>query len=132
VRYLYECRGCGEFESPISGDVIDCRCGAPSRRVWAVALHRTGARFEGHWNPQVGEYVANRREFDELLKRGADRQEREMKMECRLAQFDSRDVDGLAEAHGHSADDRLELAEQTQRARHDERAKANHESLVLP
>lgn len=131
MRYLYDCPGCGEFESPISGDVIDCRCGTPSRRVWAVRFDRSSAKAQGHWNPQVGEYVSSKRQFDDLLKAGAERQERELKMECRLTQVDSRDQAGMAETHGHSLEHRLETAEQTARANHDERAKANHESVIV-
>jgi len=100
--------------------------------VWAVHFDRRSAKNQGHWNPQVGEYVENQRQFNDLLKAGAARQEAELKMECKLAQVDSRDDAGMAETHGHPLEHRLMERENTERANHDERAKANKESLVLP
>jgi hypothetical protein len=99
--------------------------------VWSVHFDRRSTKHQGHWNPQVGQYVANDREFQDALKVGAARQEAEMKMECKLAQVDSRDQAGMAETHGHPLEHRLEVAEQTERANHDTRARANHESLVI-
>jgi hypothetical protein len=132
VRYLFECPSCGEFESPISGDTIQCRCGSPSRRVWSVTFDRRSAKNQGHWNPQVGRYVANERQFQDALREGQARQEAEMNMECKLIQVDSRDDAGLAETHGHPLEVRLVERELTERANHDARARANHESLVVP
>lgn len=128
MKYLYVCAMHGRFETPIPADSCLCpECGDPSRRVWAVTLDRHSTKHTGRYDPQVGQYVRNEREFHELLRAGADRQERELNMEVPLAVVDARDDQALGELHGTGVDHRLEVREQTARKLHDEKAKANKE-----
>jgi hypothetical protein len=132
VKYAYVCATHGLFDVPIAADSCLCPdCGDPSRRYWSVAFDRRSTRNQDRWDPQVGAFVRNDREFNEMLKAGAARQEAELGMAANLVQVDSRDTEALAELHGHSTDHRLAEKENTKRANHDERAKANKESLVI-
>lgn len=131
MRYLYRC-GCGEFETETPADTARClKCGNEAKRVWAVNLDRRSARpVERYYDPQVGAVVSSQRESDELLKQGIEAQSRELNMDVKVAKVDARDTEALAELHHHSVDDRLEVKEQTARALHDEKAKANKETKV--
>ena len=129
MNYAYTCATHGTFEVPVAADRCLCPdCAEPSRRVWAVAIHRAGARpTERYWDPQVGAVVGSQREFNDLLKAGIERQERELNMEVKLTGVDVRDTEGLAELHGHSVEERQAEKENTQRVLHDEKVKANKE-----
>ena len=132
MKYAYRCR-CGTIESETRADEVRClACGEIAKRVWAVTLDRQSTKQSGRWDPQVGEYVANDREFQELLRQGAERQEAELGMECRLTTVDSRDVEARGELHGTGVDHIKEQAENTARKVHDEKARANGESKVRP
>jgi hypothetical protein len=129
LRYLYRC-GCGEFETETPADSATClQCGGQAKRVWAVTLNTASARpVERYYDPQVGAVVSSQRESDELLKQGIEKQSAELNMDVKVAQVDARDTEALAELHGHGVDHRLAEKENTARAVHDERAKANGES----
>lgn len=128
MKYLYRCE-CGPFETETPADTAAClKCGGTAKRVWSVAIHTSTARpTERYWDPQVGAVVGSAREFNDLLKAGAEKQSEELNMECKLTPVDARDDSGLAELHGTSVDHRLEEREKTQRVLHDEKAKANKE-----
>jgi hypothetical protein len=129
VNYAYICPSHGIFEAPIPADSCLCPdCGDPSRRRWHVAFDRQSAKPSGRWDPQVGQYVANDREFRELLRAGAERQEQELGMAVPLAVVDARDDQALGELHGTGVDHRLEVKEATARKLHDEKVKANKEA----
>ncbi len=130
MKYLYRCGTHGDFEVPIPADSCLCPdCGDVSRRVWAVTLNTTSARaVERYYDPQVGAVVSSQRESNELLKAGIEKQSAELNMDVKVAQVDARDTEALAELHHHSVDDRLAVKENTARALHDEKAKANGDS----
>ena len=128
VKYLYKCPRCGEIENEIAQDAIQCRCSLQAKRVWAVTLDRQSTKQSGRWDPQVGQYVANDREFQELLRQGAEKQSQELNMECKLTTIDARDIEARGELHGTGVDHVLAEAENTERKLHDEAAAANKES----
>lgn len=129
MTYAYWCPNCGTIEVEIRSDKVAClECKATAKRVWAVTLDRHSTKHTGRYDPQVGQYVRNEREFHELLKAGAERQEQELNMAVPLATVDARDDQALAEIHGTGMDHRLEVREQTARKLHDEKVKANKES----
>lgn len=113
MRYHYLCPACGEFESPISGDLAQCRCGSPARRLRSFAVNRSSLRSESRWDPVVGQYVANNREFEYALRKGQEAESEKLNMEVKLATVDARDHDALASLHGHDAGERKEMAAKT-------------------
>jgi len=104
--YLYRCPACGPFESPISGDVIQCRCGSPAKRRWAVSFDRTSTKVNGRWDPVVGQYVSNEREFQDALSVARELQCDKLGMDVKLETLDARDTSGLAELHGQDINER--------------------------
>jgi hypothetical protein len=128
LKYAYACPSCGIIESDVPADGITClECGQPARRVWQVAFDRQSTKQSGRWDPQVGQYVANDREFRELLRAGAERQERELGMEVPLAVVDARDDQARGELHGVGVDHIHEVREETAKKLHDEKVTANKE-----
>lgn len=119
MRYLYRCPACGEFESPISGDSIQCRCGSPSRRVFAISVNKASLQHQGRYDHVVGAYVRNEREFRDMVRQSAARESAELGMECKVEFVDARDREGLAETHGLTVDHYHETAEQTAKVNHD-------------
>ena len=69
-KYLYMCPACGPYESPISGDVLDCRCGAISKRRFSVSINRSSLKSQARWDPVVGDYVKNDADFRSKLAMG--------------------------------------------------------------
>ena len=128
MRYAYKCPRCGEIENEVPQDAIQCRCGNTAKRIWAVTLDRESTKQSGRWDPQVGQYVANDREFQELLRQGAEKQSAELNMECKLTTIDARDLEGRGELHGTGVDHILAEKENTERKLHDEAAAANKDS----
>jgi hypothetical protein len=70
----------------------------------------------------VGEYVANDRQFRDLLARGQDAESEKLNMDVKLATVDARDSEGLAELHGWK--DRDADLEATRRLEHDRKVKS--------
>jgi hypothetical protein len=128
VKYAYRCPRDGVIENEVAQDAIQCRCGQKAKRVWSVSFDRNSTKQSGRWDPQVGQYVANDREFQELLRQGAEKQSQELGMECKLTTIDARDIEGRGELHGTGVDHVLAEAENTARRKHDEAAAANRES----
>lgn len=126
MRYDYLCPSCGIIHYPVPLGEVQCRCGQTARRQFGFAFQRA-TKDQARWDPVVGEYVNNDREFRTLLAQGQARTAHELGMEVPLATCDARDSEALAELHGHAVAERHEIAEQTERAKHDEKVKANHE-----
>jgi len=82
-------------------------------------VNQGSLKSQDRWDPVVGAYVRNDREFNELLKKGQAAQEAELGMPVPLAKVDARDTEGLAELHGHKVDHRLEVKEQAAKIAHD-------------
>lgn len=127
MQYDYVCPTDGLIQVNVAQDNVQCRCGSQARRVYGFAFSRA-SKDQPRWDPVVGQYVANDREFRTLLAQGQERNARELGMDCKLEVLDARDSEGLAELHGHSVDHRHEVAEQTARTKHDEKVAANKES----
>lgn len=107
MRYLYRCPTHGDFEDTIPGDAAACHvCGDVSRRVFAVSVNRSGAGNSARWDPVVGDYVANHREFEYKLRQGQERESEKLGMEVKLEMVDAADHSALAELHGHTAERR--------------------------
>jgi hypothetical protein len=87
--------------------------------VWAINVDKSSLRHRGRWDPVVGEYVANDREFRNLLAQGQAKEAAELGMDVNLEVLDARDKEGLAELHGLSTDHYAEQAETTARVNHD-------------
>jgi hypothetical protein len=129
VKYAYRCpTEMMEFE--VDGppaDTVQCRCGDQARRIRSFAVNKGSLKSQGRWDPVVGQWVDNDRQFREVLKAGQEREAAELGMDVKLATVDARDHEALGELHGTGVDHRKELAEQTARVKHDERVTANHE-----
>lgn len=123
MNYAYACPHCGPFDSTISGNTIQCRCGRTAKRQFRVQFNRSSLKQQGRWDPVVGEYVANDREFRNALARGQAREEAELGMEVKLVQVDGRDKEALATLHGQTMEQREADLEGTRKAEF-ERAKA--------
>jgi hypothetical protein len=106
VHYDYRCPECGLVSSTVAADTVQCRCGSQARRLRGFAVNRSSLRSEARWDPVVGEYVRNNREFDYLLRQGQEAESEKLNMEVKLQTVDARDSDGLASLHGHSAERR--------------------------
>lgn len=122
AKYAYRCQGGGE--ELIAGEPLDgIAClehGTIARRIRSFSLatraqHRDNAR----WDPVVGRYVANQREFLDALKEGAEREERELGMEVKLIPVDAADTTALCELHGQRPEEREADLEPTLRHAHD-------------
>ena len=135
MKYAYRCQAEDiEFEiEGLAADVAQCRCGAMAKRIRTFVVNKPSLRNQGRWDPVVGCWVDNDRQFREILKQGQEREQRELGMEVKLEQLDARDQEGLAETHGHSLDHRLETAERTKAVKHDEKVNGNkdHKPKVL-
>jgi len=123
MRYDYDCPSCGTIHDAVPLDRIDCRCGQSAKRIRTFAVNTQSLKSEGRWDPVVGAYVENERQFRDLLKAGQERNSLDTGMETKLATVDARDNEGLAELHGHSVDHRLEVKEQAQKIEHDKAVK---------
>lgn len=127
MRYDYECPACGTIQDAVPLDRVQCRCGLSAKRIRTFAVNKPSMRDQGRWDPVVGCWVDNDRQFNEILKAGQARESAELGMDVPLVKLDARDQEGLAETHGHSLDSRLEVAERTKQVKHDEKVKANQE-----
>ena len=119
MRYSYLCPSCGEIHDVVPLDRIDCRCGQSAKRIRTFAVNTQSLKSESRWDPVVGAYVENDRQFRDLLAAGQERESAELNMDVKLATVDARDNEGLAELHGHSVDHRLEVAEGQAKIQHD-------------
>ena len=128
MRYAYKCPRDGVIENEVALDTIQCRCGQKAKRVWSVSFDRQSTKSSDRWDPQVGAYVRNEREFQDLLRQGAEKQSAELNMECKLTTIDARDLEGRGELHGTGVDHILAEKENTERKLHDEAAAANKDS----
>lgn len=132
MKYAYRCPRDGVIEHEAALDNIQCRCGQQAKRVWSVSFDRQSTKSSDRWDPQVGAYVRNEREFQELLRQGQDKQSQELNMECKLTTVDARDLEARGELHGTGVDHILAETERTQKVHHDEAAKANKETRTKP
>ena len=112
--YLYVCPRCGPYESQLSADALQCRCGKTAKRRWHVAVNKTSMRQEGRWDPVVGQYVENQRHFKSALEAARDLESERLNMEVKLEQVDPRDHSALAELHGQDINERIESVERTE------------------
>jgi hypothetical protein len=119
VRYDYACPACGTIKDGVPLDKIQCRCGLEAKRVREFAVNTTSLKTRDRWDPVVGAYVRNDREFNELLKAGQAAQEAELGMPVPLVSVDARDDEALGELHGTGVDHRLEEKEKAAKIQHD-------------
>jgi hypothetical protein len=115
-KYLYVCKACGPYESGVSADVITCRCGRTARRRFAVQFNRSSLGQNGRWDPVVGQYVANNREFNNALNVARELESEKLGMDVALQTVDARDSDALSDLHGHSPEKRESDLEATRKA----------------
>jgi DNA-directed RNA polymerase subunit RPC12/RpoP len=107
MRYSYRCRSCGEIQSETAADMIQCRmCGSVAKRIFQIAVNRTSLRTEARWDPVVGQYVENHRDWEYKLRSAQERESNELGMEVKLAMADPRDSDALGDLHGWGKDAR--------------------------
>lgn len=123
--YSYKCSSCGDrFDDLTRADSLICPRGHKAVRVWSsVNIDAKSARHKGRFDPQVGAYVRNEREFTNLLRQGQEKEANELGMEVKLETIDARDHEGLAELHGFSASERESHLEGTRRAEYDKAGK---------
>jgi hypothetical protein len=114
--YLYVCPACGPYESQLSADALQCRCGRTAKRRWHVNFDRTSAKVNGRWDPVVGQYVRNEREFQDALSAARELQSETLGMESQLVSVDARDTSALDELHGRTSAQREEDLEGTRKA----------------
>jgi len=119
VRYDYSCPSCGTIHDPVPLDRIQCRCGQSAKRIRSFAVNQGSLKSQDRWDPVVGAYVRNDREFNELLRKGQAAQEAELGMEVPLVKVDARDHEALGELHGTGVDHRLEEKEKAAKIKHD-------------
>jgi hypothetical protein len=118
MRYAYRCPNCGPLElEDIRQTSVSCRCGRIARREWSVQVRTEGET--ARWDPVVGEYVRNNREFMEAVKRGKEAQEQRLGTEVSWHAVDARDHEGICELHGMTMDDRAADLEPTLKAERD-------------
>lgn len=94
---IYEFQSpCGEFLSTareMSADTLSktCPCcGLEARRIFSTfGFHR---EIPGMYNPSVGSYVANQREFRDKLKKASDEQSERTGVTHNYVPFDTREV----------------------------------------
>lgn len=122
MKYDYTCPSCGTIKDAVPLDRIQCRCGLTAKRVRQFAVNKPSLRSEARYDPVVGAYVNNNREFNELLRKGQAAQEAELGMPVPLVSVDARDDEALGELHGTGVDHRLEEKEKA--------AKINHDAVV--
>lgn len=117
MRYSYADPQCGIIDSEVRADSIVClKCGSTAKRVRQFSVDKSSLGQSDRWDPVVGAYVRNDAEFRSLLSAQAEREEREMGVECKLVTVDARDSEGLAELHGVSPDVRAADLEGTKKA----------------
>jgi hypothetical protein len=128
MTYDYFCPRCGIVTDAAPLERIQCRCGMEAKRRFGFSFSRSALRDQSRWDPVVGQYVANDREFRDALSRGQAREAAELGMDVPLVAVDARDTEALGELHGTGVDHRLEIAEQTARVNHDVKVVANKEA----
>ena len=119
MKYAYACADHGIIEVDVPADSFVCMedgCGATAKRVRSFSVNASSLKSQDRWDPVVGAYVRNENEFRSLLAAQAEREERDMGVECKLVTVDARDSEGLAELHGVSPDVRAEDLEPTKKA----------------
>jgi hypothetical protein len=123
VEYEFKCpRGHGRFTTRFHAPTFPCPvCGEQGKRVYAsvqIGAVQSSSGYEG-WNPVVGQYVANKREFDVRLNEAREREFAKTGMEPKWVEVDSRDTGALNELHGMTQADRDADLEGTRRNLHD-------------
>ena len=122
MEYTYRCdRGGEELVSPTPADRIFCVThAAAARRVRRFGLAKVRTQRDiARWDPVVGRYVRNDREFRDALKEAQAREEAETNMECRLVPVAAADTTALNELHSMTEADRMADLEPTLRREHD-------------
>jgi hypothetical protein len=89
--YAFRCSDCGlEIDRPVLHPEFPSPCcGAPLRRLYRVAFHRS---MPEHWNHSVGAYVSNHQEFKDALKRKGDEASERLGTEHRYVEADIRNA----------------------------------------
>lgn len=123
MKYDYQCPSCGLLHDAVPLNKIQCRCGQEAKRVWGFAVNSSSLKSQDRWDPVVGAYVRNEREFRELLKAGQERESAELNMDVKLECVDARDDQALGELHGTGVDHRLEEREKVAKVAHDKAVK---------
>jgi hypothetical protein len=123
MKYDYRCPSCGLIHDAVPLDRIQCRCGQSAKRLRGFAVVAGSLKSQDRWDPVVGAYVRNDREFQELLKAGQEREAKELGMDVPLVAVDARDDEALGELHGTGVDHRLEEREKMAKVTHDARVK---------
>lgn len=130
VKYTFRCSTENvtfDVEGP-PAETHQCRCGSPAKRVYGFAVNKASLKSQARWDPVVGQYVENDRQFRDVLAEAQEREARELNMDVPLVQVDARDQEALGELHGTGLAHRQEVAEQSAKQAHDERVTANHEA----
>jgi hypothetical protein len=130
VKYSYKCTTENltfDVEGP-PAETAQCRCGSVARRVYGFAVNKASLKSQARWDPVVGQYVENDRQFRDVLAASQEREAKELNMDVPLVQVDARDQEALGELHGTGLAHRQEVAEQSAKIHHDQVAAANKES----
>lgn len=115
--YCYVCSNCGPFDSEQPGDRHICpKCQASAKRNFQVSINRSSLKTQSRWDPVVGAYVENDRQFRTLLRQGQEAQSQKLNMDVKLETVDARDTSALAELHGYSESDRESDLQGTRKA----------------
>jgi hypothetical protein len=72
-------------------------------------------KVNGRWDPVVGQYVSNEREFQDALSAARELQSDKLGMDVKLETVDARDTSALDELHGRSTAQREEDLEGTRK-----------------
>lgn len=92
MQYEHHCNSC--LNTFVTGNLREATCPlghkSVKRRFNAPSFHR---EFPEHFNHSVGQYVANPRELENALKKGADLASEDTGIEHRYAMADTRDTD---------------------------------------
>jgi len=96
-QYQFRCHVCGTTSMQNDRDPHPCPvCRSMPRRVWSF---NTQASMPDHFNHSVGQYVGNKREFFDALKRQSDESSERLGMTVDLQPLSTADM-AEAAAHG--------------------------------
>lgn len=113
TQYNYRCRGCNRlFASDTRADAVqcpDCQGEAPRKFTFY-----TSTSMREHWNNAVGQYVSNRQEMDDALKRQSEAASVRTGIDHEFVRVDPSDMRDSS-AHGVSEDG----LEETRKRQHD-------------
>lgn len=101
--YQYRCNQCKRlFNTEHRGDSTTCEsCGADAPRKFSF---NTSGGMKEHWNIAAGEYVSNRRQLDDALKRQSEAASARTGIDHEFVRVDVADMHD-AKAHGVTVDE---------------------------